>query len=85
MLTELLCGSDCDVTVVGSAACKAMFDHSSSDSALHIIDNASVFWEFLKGRKLPGVMALDKASTANLLSQLFNKLFTSKNLDGTYT
>ncbi|XP_030452416.1 phosphoglycerate kinase, cytosolic-like isoform X2 [Syzygium oleosum] len=52
---------DCDVTIVGSVACKTMTDESSSIPAFSVIENASVWWDFLKGRKLPGVMALDRA------------------------
>ncbi|XP_050141732.1 uncharacterized protein LOC126617730 isoform X2 [Malus sylvestris] len=53
--------SNCSVTVVGSMACEAMVKESNSVSHLTMIENASVVWEFLKGRKLPGVMALDRA------------------------
>lgn len=52
--------SNCSVTVVGSMACEAMVKESNSVSHLTTIENASVLWEFLKGRKLPGVMALDR-------------------------
>ncbi|KAL3753959.1 hypothetical protein ACJRO7_001238 [Eucalyptus globulus] len=52
---------DCDVTIVGSVATKTITDESSSIPAFSVIENASVWWDFLKGRKLPGVMALDRA------------------------
>lgn len=52
---------DCDITVVGQMACKAVTRMSKSASACNMIENASVVWEFLKGRNLPGVMALDRA------------------------
>ncbi|XP_031395953.1 uncharacterized protein LOC116207206 isoform X2 [Punica granatum] len=55
------CAVDCDITVVGRTACKAMMRGSSSIASLHLIENACVLWEFLKGRKLPGVPALDRA------------------------
>ncbi|XP_008809686.2 phosphoglycerate kinase-like isoform X3 [Phoenix dactylifera] len=51
----------CDVTVVGNAACKAVAGTSCSVSQYKMFNNASVVWEFLKGRILPGVAALDRA------------------------
>lgn len=57
-----LCESGCDVTVVGSASNKAIKSRSHSSATYSVIEDASVFWEFLKGRNLPGVMALDRAS-----------------------
>ncbi|XP_019052974.1 PREDICTED: phosphoglycerate kinase, cytosolic-like isoform X2 [Nelumbo nucifera] len=60
MLTEL--GKDvCSVSVVGNAACNIIMKTSRCPSLYNIIENASVVWEFLKGRKLPGVTALDRA------------------------
>ncbi|PON60318.1 Phosphoglycerate kinase [Parasponia andersonii] len=53
--------NDCDVTVVGNIACEAIMKESSPVSVFNIIYNASVVWEFLKGRKLPGAIALDRA------------------------
>ncbi|KAF8042701.1 hypothetical protein BT93_A1130 [Corymbia citriodora subsp. variegata] len=58
--------SDCDVTIVGSVARKTMTDESISVAAFSVIENASVWWEFLKGRKLPGVMALDRAYPSDI-------------------
>ncbi|KAL6987373.1 phosphoglycerate kinase [Sarracenia purpurea var. burkii] len=52
---------NCDVTVVGNTACKALMNGSSSVSIHHIVDNVSVVWEILKRRKLPGLVALDRA------------------------
>lgn len=52
---------DCDVTVVGTTACKAMMQESSTLSAYNVFENASVVWDFLKGKQLPGVLALDRA------------------------
>ena len=54
--------SECDVTVVGNKACEALMQESSSVSDFNSVYNASVVWEFLKGRKLPGVTALDRVS-----------------------
>nr|XP_043632560.1 phosphoglycerate kinase, cytosolic-like [Erigeron canadensis] len=51
---------NCDITVVGNMACQALTVESMVSSSCNIIGNASVVWEFLKGRKLPGLMALDK-------------------------
>lgn len=51
---------DCDVIVVGNMACEALIKESSCFSVSNMVYNASVVWEFLKGRKLPGVMALDR-------------------------
>ncbi|XP_050227352.1 uncharacterized protein LOC126676991 [Mercurialis annua] len=51
----------CDVIIVGNMACKAVITKSRSFLAYDLIESASVFWEFFKGRKLPGIMALDKA------------------------
>ncbi|KAI3748428.1 hypothetical protein L6452_11484 [Arctium lappa] len=51
---------NCDVTVVGNMACKALMGESSVSSVCNVIENASIVWEFLKGRNLPGLMALDR-------------------------
>nr|GEV87561.1 phosphoglycerate kinase, cytosolic-like isoform X1 [Tanacetum cinerariifolium] len=51
---------DCDVTVVGNMACKALVGESTVILSCNVIENAAVVWEFLKGRKLPGLLALDK-------------------------
>ncbi|KAF2289888.1 hypothetical protein GH714_039030 [Hevea brasiliensis] len=60
MLDELS-QQNCDVTVVGKMAYKTIMMESSSLSAYSIIESGSVAWEFFKGRKLPGIMALDRA------------------------
>lgn len=62
---------NCDVTVVGNMACKALMAESSFFSSCNIIENASVIWEFLKGRKLPGLMALDRVRFASCSSCLY--------------
>jgi phosphoglycerate kinase len=59
---DLLSQSNCDLTVVGNMACKVIMQESSSVSDFNMLENGSVAWEFLKGRKLPGVMALDRVS-----------------------
>lgn len=62
------CANDCDVTVVGSTACEAIMKGSSSIASLQVIENASVFWEFLEGGKLPGVLALDRVFSSFLFN-----------------
>ncbi|KAF6140205.1 hypothetical protein GIB67_000253 [Kingdonia uniflora] len=56
-----LCRRGCNVTVVGKAACKAITRTSMCISAYSLQENASVMWDFLKGRMLPGLAALDRA------------------------
>lgn len=46
-------------------ACQVMRQQLSSLSVISMIENASVVWEFLKGRKLPGVVALDRVCFNN--------------------
>lgn len=58
MLDQL--SSSCEITVVGNMACQVMRQELSSSSVINLVENASVVWEFLKGRKLPGVLALDR-------------------------
>jgi phosphoglycerate kinase len=64
-MLDLLSQSNCDLTVVGNMACKVIMQESSSISDFNMLENASVVWEFLKGRKLPGVMALDRVCFIN--------------------
>ncbi|KAM3685692.1 hypothetical protein ACB098_11G140000 [Castanea mollissima] len=59
-MLDLLSQSNCDLTVIGNMACKVIMQESSSISEINMLENASVVWEFLKGRKLPGVTALDR-------------------------
>ncbi|KAJ8750425.1 hypothetical protein K2173_015564 [Erythroxylum novogranatense] len=51
----------CDITIVGNAACNAIAKESAVLSSYHMIENAAVVWEFFRGRRLPGIMALDRA------------------------
>ncbi|KDO49324.1 hypothetical protein CISIN_1g0147082mg, partial [Citrus sinensis] len=63
-LTGMLCKvsqGTCNVTVIGSMACKAIAKVSSSIFGLNMVESGSAVWEFLKGRMLPGVSALDRA------------------------
>lgn len=56
---------NCDITVVGNMACQAMVMESKSVLVNDMFENASDIWEFFKGRKLPGVMALDRVCSVN--------------------
>ncbi|MCD7462255.1 hypothetical protein HAX54_048132 [Datura stramonium] len=49
-----------DLIVVGKQACETFVGKSSHVTA-DVIENASIVWEFLKGRKLHGLLALDRA------------------------
>ncbi|CAM0956937.1 unnamed protein product [Alopecurus aequalis] len=53
--------NSCDVILVGSVACKAVKGISDSSSQYTSFENGSIVWEFLKGRILPGIAALDKS------------------------
>ncbi|XP_042493130.1 phosphoglycerate kinase, cytosolic-like isoform X2 [Macadamia integrifolia] len=61
MMLDKLIQNGCDVTVVGSAAAKAIMETARSPSVYNIVASASIIWEFLRGRKLPGLSALDRA------------------------
>ncbi|KAL3825877.1 hypothetical protein ACJIZ3_021906 [Penstemon smallii] len=50
--------SSCNLTFVGNVEFNALFQKSSN---VNLVKNAAVVWELLKGRKLPGLMALDRA------------------------
>ena len=56
--------NSCDVILVGSAACKAVKGMSDTSSQYTSFENGSIVWEFLKGRILPGIAALDKVCHA---------------------
>uniref|UniRef100_A0A7N0TGX9 Phosphoglycerate kinase n=1 Tax=Kalanchoe fedtschenkoi TaxID=63787 RepID=A0A7N0TGX9_KALFE len=56
----------CDVTVVGSESCKAVVEESVCASLYRMFENATVVWEYLAGRKLPAVMALDRAWSSEI-------------------
>lgn len=59
LLDQLSKGS-CETTVVGTTACNLVTQETSSLSSINMVENASIVWQFLKGRKLPGVMAVDR-------------------------
>lgn len=52
--------NDSDITVIGNAACSAIAEEVSYVPVVNMVEHGSVAWEFLKGRKLPAVMALDR-------------------------
>ncbi|XP_021751548.1 uncharacterized protein LOC110717206 isoform X3 [Chenopodium quinoa] len=51
----------CHITIVGHTACEAALQISRSAQTYTMIEHASVVWEYLKGRILPGVLAMDRA------------------------
>lgn len=51
---------NCEITIVGKMACEAITKESSFVSVFNMVYYASIVWEFLKGRKLPGILALDR-------------------------
>ena len=57
---DKLTQSNCKITVIGNMACQAVMKESSFVSDYNMVENASAVWEFLKGRKLPSLMALDR-------------------------
>lgn len=63
---DRLAKRDCEVTVVGETACNTIMQESVCPSVYQKIENATVVWEFLKGRKLPGLMALDRAYSSEV-------------------
>ncbi|KAI0499498.1 hypothetical protein KFK09_017702 [Dendrobium nobile] len=60
-MLEIICKNGCDLTVVGNAACQTVLEAKISVSQCKMFENASVVWDFLKGKALPGVAALDRA------------------------
>lgn len=52
--------NNCEITVVGNMTGNLVRQQNTSLSFINIVENASVVWEFLKGRKLPGVVAVDR-------------------------
>ncbi|CAI8594100.1 unnamed protein product [Vicia faba] len=60
-ILDQLSKGNCETTVVGTTACNLVTQETGSLSSINMVENASVVWQFLKGRKLPGVMAVDRA------------------------
>ena len=54
-----------ETILVGKVACTTVLGSNLNYSD---IENASVVWEFLKGRSLPGLMALDRVCFQNRLN-----------------
>ncbi|CAD6212722.1 unnamed protein product [Miscanthus lutarioriparius] len=59
-ILEKASSDSCDIVLVGTAACKAIKRKTDSSSQYTEFQGAAVVWEFLKGRILPGIAALDK-------------------------
>ncbi|XP_020553516.1 uncharacterized protein LOC105174272 isoform X1 [Sesamum indicum] len=53
--------SSCDITFVGKIEFEELLRKSKSFSNDNFVKTAAVVWEVLKGRKLPGLLALDRA------------------------
>ncbi|KAH1193028.1 Phosphoglycerate kinase [Glycine max] len=58
-ILEQLSQNNCEIAVVGTMASKLVRQEKSSLSLINIVENASVVWEFLKGRKLPVTFCWD--------------------------
>ncbi|KAL0409960.1 UNVERIFIED_CONTAM: Phosphoglycerate kinase [Sesamum latifolium] len=52
--------SSCDITFVGKIEFEEILGKSKSFSNDNFVKTAAVVWEVLKGRKLPGLLALDR-------------------------
>ncbi|GAB4833613.1 hypothetical protein Ancab_031858 [Ancistrocladus abbreviatus] len=61
LLLDNLRRSGCEIAVIGRVTREAVMRTSKFPLAYQMIDAASIVWEFLKGRSLPGLMALDRA------------------------
>lgn len=59
-ILESASSDGCDVILVGDAACKAVKRKTDSSPQYTEFQKSTVVWEFLKGRILPGIAALDK-------------------------
>lgn len=79
-ILEQLSQNNCEIAVVGTMASKLVRQEKSSLSLINMVENASVLWEFLKGRKLPGVMAVDRVCLNKLyfFTPLFNYIFQER-------
>lgn len=61
----------CHITIIGHMACEAVLQIPRSSSAYTMIEHASVVWEYLKGRNLPGLLALDRVRPVFLAPSTF--------------
>lgn len=66
LMLHKLSQQNCDITVIGKQACREIANESNYVSGFNMIESGSVVWEFLKGRKLPGLLALDRVYIENL-------------------
>ncbi|ONM06248.1 Phosphoglycerate kinase [Zea mays] len=64
-ILESASSDGCDVILVGDAACKAVKRKTDSSPQYTEFQKSTVVWEFLKGRILPGIAALDKGKGGN--------------------
>ena len=62
----------CHITVIGHLACEAVLKASKSTPEYSMIEHASIVWEYLNGRNLPGLLALDRVCSTFLEPQLFH-------------
>lgn len=76
-ILDQLSQGNCEINVVGTMACKLVRQEKSSLSSINMVENASVVWEFLKGRKLPGVMAIDKVCLYDSSTPYFRRIMQS--------
>lgn len=65
LMLHKLSQQNCDITVIGKRACREIANKSNFVSGFNMIESGSVVWEFLKGRKLPGLLALDRVYIEN--------------------
>ncbi|XP_074312041.1 uncharacterized protein LOC141647657 isoform X2 [Silene latifolia] len=61
LILDELSQMGCQMTIVGHMACETVLQFSRSVSTYDMIEPTSVVWEFLKGKILPGLLALDRA------------------------
>lgn len=73
-ILDQLSQGNCEVTVIGNLACQLMRQENKSLSSINLIENASVVWEFLKGRKLPGVTAVDRVCLCHSSSPYYRRI-----------
>lgn len=61
-----------NITFVGNMQFKELLTKSKSFSEDNFVKSAAVVWEFLKGRKLPGLEALDRVCILNSIFKNFS-------------
>ncbi|KAL8139098.1 hypothetical protein V2J09_005099 [Rumex salicifolius] len=60
-ILKKLSQGDCKITIVGNVACENVSGPSKSLSEYDMIESASIVWELLKRKDLPGLLSLDRA------------------------